>query len=536
MSPGRIELENADFAVAVPFGFVVDTAGRLQVLGSALGRRLRLQPGHDVHEALDVVRPWRSKRFVDLPLDPRATIVLRSRGGELELRGNNLAVGDGRIAFVGSPVVRDIDDFQRRGLQLSDFAPSDATPELLLSMQATRTALEDARKLGAELKGALADAHAATDAKARFLAMMSHEIRTPLNGFGAMIDLLRDSALSGEQRDNLETMDLCARSLLVLVNDILDYSKLEAGKIELAPSPTPLATAMTQIVDHFRAAARERGVELLLRIECPRELHVMLDVERTRQVLANLIGNAIKFTEEGLVAVQVSGPADGVLTIDVLDTGLGIPQQNLARLFEPFVQGDSTTTRRFGGTGLGLSISRQLARALGGEVRLVNTGPGGTWFRFTLGVEECAPPRAQSAPTTEQEAAIRFANAHVLVVDDDLTNQRIAARMLDKLGVQATIVGDGQAAIDITAGRQFDLILMDMMMPLVDGLEATRSIRRSAGPSAGAPILAFSAAAFDADRRSALAAGMNGFLEKPVRMDTLRRALLSHLPEATRRR
>jgi two-component system, sensor histidine kinase len=529
MSTDRVELGFADFAVAAPFGFVADADGRLLAVGGALARRLKLRPGQDVHEAFEVVRPWNTKRFGDLRVDPRTLIVLRTIDGSIELRGNNLAVGGRRTAFVGSPSVRDIDDFRRQGLQLADFAPSDATPELLISMQATRTALDDASKLGRELEAALAAAQAATLAKAQFLAVMSHEIRTPLNGFGAMIDLLHDSPLSEDQRENLRTMDACARSLLRLVTDILDYSKFEAGKVAPVPEPTSLARAMNQIVDHFRAAANERGIDLIVHLEFDTGVHVNIDLDRTRQVMANLIGNAIKFTEEGMVSVRVSRPGDDALAIDVLDTGPGISEDGQSRLFEPFVQADSTTTRRYGGTGLGLAISRQVARALGGDVRLTRSDVEGTSFRFTLRAPACEAPAVASA-AAGITAPQRLGHARVLVVDDDPTNQRIAARMLDKLGIEATVVADGQEAIDITATTRFDLILMDMMMPRVDGLAATRCIRGRRGPGAGTPILAFTAAAFDTDRQAAQEAGMNGFLEKPVRMETLRRALLAHLP------
>jgi two-component system, sensor histidine kinase len=391
-----------------------------------------------------------------------------------------------------------------------------------------RQRAEEMTRLAENLAWAETEAKAALRAKNQFLAVMSHEIRTPLNGFGAMIDLLHDSPLSEDQRENLRTMDACARSLLRLVTDILDYSKFEAGKVAPMPEPTSLARAMNQIVDHFRAAANERGIDLIVHLEFDPGVHVNIDLDRTRQVMANLIGNAIKFTEEGMVSVRISRPGDDALAIDVLDTGPGISVDGQSRLFEPFVQADSTTTRRYGGTGLGLAISRQVARAIGGDVRLTRSDVEGTSFRFTLRAPACEAPAVASA-AAGITAPQRLGHARVLVVDDDPTNQRIAARMLDKLGLEATVVADGQEALDITATTHFDLILMDMMMPRVDGLAATRCIRGRRGPSARTPILAFTAAAFDTDREAAKEAGMNGFLEKPVRMETLRRALLTHL-------
>ena len=530
MSDERIEIADADFARAVPFGFVLDTECRLVVLGGGLSRLFHVAVGTAADDVFTIVRPWRTPTFRTLPVDPTATVVLRARGADLELKGCTLSVDGGRrVAFLASPVVRDIDEFRRRGLQLGDFAPSDATPDLLLSMQATKTALTDAKKLSTSLKAALAEAQAATDAKARFLAMMSHEIRTPLNGFGAMIDLLRDSPMTPEQRDNLATMDRCARSLGVLVNDILEFSKLEAGKIAIERRPTRIAATLSQIVEHFRALAHDRGVELVLRVDCPDHPYVAIDLERVRQVLANLIGNALKFTANGNVVVRAMALDDGTIAIDVQDTGIGIPAESTRALFEPFTQVDASVTRRFGGTGLGLSISRQLARAMGGDVTLVHSDQHGSWFRFTFAAPRCAAP-ADGDETAAAGADRSCAGATVLVVDDDATNQLIATRLLRRLGIETTVVGDGVQAVNAAGKRRFDLILMDMMMPNLGGADATRQIRAGDGPCRDAPIIAFSAAAFDADRAVAANAGMNGFIEKPARLDSLRALLRTHLP------
>ncbi|MGK0520401.1 MAG: signal transduction histidine kinase, partial [Planctomycetota bacterium] len=301
-----MKISKTDFATAVPFGFVVDATGTLTIVGVALQRRLGAEPGMRVEDVFRVVRPTRVESFVDLPIAPKATVLLRAVQAELELKGSTMALDDGALtAFWGGAVVRDIVEFKQRGLQISDFPPSDATPDLLLSMQATRSALDDARKIGDKLKAALLTAEAATEAKARFLATMSHEIRTPLNGFGSMIDLLHDGELTLDQRENLDTMDVCTRSLLVLVNDILEFSKLEAGKIQVSPEPVLLHQAITRITEFFRASARERGVDLRVRIDAPTDLWLLMDADRVRQIVSNLLGNALKFTLKGHVELQV---------------------------------------------------------------------------------------------------------------------------------------------------------------------------------------------------------------------------------------
>ncbi|MCA8963351.1 MAG: response regulator [Planctomycetes bacterium] len=530
MSEARIEVSAGDFAAIVPFGFVTDRAGKLLVVGNSLRRRLGAEPGQSVAGVFKVVRPWRIQEFLDLPVNPGAAVMLRAVASELELKGSTMAVCGGEaIAFIGSAVVRDLDEFQQRELLISDFAPSDATPDLLLSMQATRTGLEDARKLGAELKVALADARAGMEAKARFLAMMSHEIRTPLNGFGAMIDVMRDGDLSDEQRESLDTMDQCARSLLGLVNDILEFSKLEAGRVRIVPEPVDVGAALTRIVDHFRVAARERTLDLRLDLDLGDVQWASLDFERVRQVTANLIGNSLKFTSTGAVQVRVAWGSEDRLVIDVRDSGIGISDECRAQLFEPFVQADNSTTRRFGGTGLGLTISRQLAQSMGGNVELVRSDGAGSHFRFTLLAPRCEPPIGAACPVPPVDP-VTFDSASILVVEDDRTNQLVAKKLLRKLAIVPTVVEDGLAAVEVAKTRRFDLILMDLMMPKLGGLDATRQIRSGDGPCRDVPIIAFSAAAFEGDREAAAQAGMTAFFEKPARLEALRQILRTHLP------
>lgn len=528
MPTRSVDLRPEDFAAAMPFGFMADERGCLQTVGTALQRRLDLQPGDLVAEHLRVIRPTGGKSFEQLASNPSATVQLRATSTDFEIKGCKVDAGEpGCSAFFGSPVVQNIEEFKSLGLRLGDFAPADAIPDLLLAMQATQAALRDARNLGEELQDALATARAATEAKARFLAVMSHEIRTPLNGFGSMIDLLRGSPLNTEQTELLDTMDRCAHSLLVLVNDILDFSKLEADKVAIERQPMMLNAALTEIVGHFDAIAAERGIELRLRSDFTNDVWVQLDFERVRQVLANLIGNAMKFTTEGCIEVSAQTEGD-LLLVDVIDSGVGIPDASKDHLFEPFMQADSSTTREFGGTGLGLTISRQLARAMSGEVELIRSDRDGTHFRFSLLAPTCdGCPTTPSA--TAPDANETFAGTRVLVAEDDATNQLIARRLLEKLGIETAVANNGVEAILATEQERFDLVLMDLMMPSLDGIEATRRIRASDGPCRDVPIVAFSAAALEADREAAQQAGMTGFLEKPARLAAVRGVLRRYL-------
>ncbi len=533
MSDAPFEIQRDDFATVIPFGFVLDTDGAFDIVGDTLARRLGAKPGQPVDEVFEIVRPVRCASARDLPVAPKATTVLRVRDSGLELRGCTVAVGwaGDRVAFIGSTTVQDIQEFRALDLQVGDFSPGDAVPDLLISMQAMRSALDDARRMGSELEGALEQAHAATAAKARFLAVMSHEIRTPLNGFGSMIDLLREGGLTSEQANCLDTMDSCAQSLLVLVNDILEFSKLEAGKVELRPDPQRLHDSVKRSVRHFDAAASEKGVALHVESDLDPSVYCTIDAHRMRQVISNLVGNALKFTDQGSVTVRLSTLGEDTHAVDVLDTGVGIPENERDCLFEPFVQADMSDARKFNGTGLGLTISRQLAQALGGDVELLHSSAGGTGFRFTFCAPRCEAPSLDET-TIRSTAAVTFENCRVLVAEDEPTNQMIAKKLLNRLAVDPVVVADGQAAVDAAASQHFDLVLMDLMMPNMGGMDATRAIRAGGGPCQDVPILAFSAAVSKESRDAALEAGMTDFIEKPARLKSLRAVLEEYLAGA----
>ncbi|MEM1450597.1 MAG: ATP-binding protein [Planctomycetota bacterium] len=536
MSDCGVSFSAEGFAESFPFGFVLEPTGEFRVVGAALRRRLGSKIGTHVDESLEIVRPWNVSGVMDLPRKASAAVLLRIRDTELEIKGQVVSTADdAHVVCIGTPVVRDFEEVKARDLQLVDFPPNDATPDMLLSMQATKTALEDARKLSAELKRALVEAHAAVEAKTRFLAVMSHEIRTPLNGFGSMVDLLRSSELDEEQHAQLDTMDDCAQSLLVLVNDILEMSKIESNGVSLQVHAVPLIETIERAVEHFRAEAESKSLALAFTTLGDVPEWVEGDRQRIRQVVSNLVGNAVKFTSKGSVGVVLESTSEGQIEVEVRDTGIGIPDEAQRLLFDPFTQADSSVTREFGGTGLGLAISREIARAMGGDVKLVtSTRAAGSVFRFTFAATETeAPQRAtedeDSALAVRRLGSDVLAGAEVLVAEDNPMNQLIARRLLTKLGAVPTIVEDGRLAVEAVAKRPYDLILMDLMMPNLAGTEATVEIRRLDCPWKDLPIVAFTAGAFAHDRSDAMAAGMNGYLEKPVRLPQLRAALVEHL-------
>ena len=391
-------------------------------------------------------------------------------------------------------------------------------PEMFVSIERDIT---DAKRQARELAEAKAAAEDAAQAKADFLATMSHEIRTPMNGVIGMAELMLEGPLDDGQREYAETIRSSARALLKIINDILDLSRLEAGRMDLAPEPFDLRHCVEGAVNLVRHEAIRKGLKLTARIPDDLPERVRGDDGRIRQVLLNLIGNAVKFTETGGVTISVDiEPAgdDWQATIEVADTGIGIADDKLAQVFESFAQADATTARRFGGTGLGLTISRRLAEAMQGELSVTSEEGRGSCFRLSLPLSRAEPPKLPAETPAEGDAPAedvsQLEGMDLLVAEDSSVNRFLIERFLEDTGLRLRFAHDGGQAVDMVAQRMPDVILMDMSMPVLSGIEATREIRSR--PGRQPLIVALTANAFDDDREACLAAGMNDFLTKPV--------------------
>ncbi len=409
------------------------------------------------------------------------------------------------------------------------------TREAEKARDAMARALEEAREMRRIAEAARERAEKADEAKGRFLAVTSHELRTPLHGITGALQVVGEG-LTGERKKHFHGIASdCASVLLKNVEDILDFSALEAGRLQLDPSPCDPAGLVREVVRLFTVQAAAKGLRLDASVDddCPKE--ALVDAHRVRQILINLVGNAVKFTAKGAIGVEIKrcqcppGSDARMMEVAVWDQGPGIPADQLSTIFEPFQRGDSARTRRKGGTGLGLAISRKLARQMGGDVTVESLEDVGSRFTFTLpfDVVTVENDTAPCAPAAAKQGPLR-----VLVAEDNGVNAQLMRVFLERLGHTAVLVEDGEQAVSQALSVAFDVVLMDVEMPVMDGLEAARRIIDTLGDSAP-PLVAVTANVSQRDRDVARAAGMSHFLGKPFRLEALEAVLAAALADPT---
>lgn len=469
----------------------------------------------------------------------KATINLRPL--ELSLRGQFVFAADGSGgAFVGSPWFSRIEEFAQHKVGLDMLPAHYGILENLFILQTNNATIRDFKRLVAELNikraqllEAREEALQAADSKARFLAMMSHEIRTPMNGILGMAHLLTQTSLTSEQHEYLSTIRECARGLHQILNDVLDISKLDAGKFQIERSAFNISRTAQSVVKLFRPLVESKGVAFTLECDLPDDELVLSDENRVRQILVNLLGNAMKFTDQGSIALRLMRePGSHLIEIEVSDTGIGMSPQTLESLFQPFEQGRSQSERGRGGTGLGLTISKKLAELLGGGISAQSSLKGGTTFKVTidaplqLSERNPEPPLAAVAPQTPFAIPTEI---KILLVEDNDANAFLMKRLFAKWGGSLAHAKNGREAVALAEQTLFDIILMDCQMPVMDGFEATRMIRSGEGRSKTTPIIALTANAFGEYQQMCGDAGMDDFVTKPIDMSQLVNCLRRYL-------
>lgn len=399
-----------------------------------------------------------------------------------------------------------------------------------------------------DLNRAKEEALQASRAKGEFLANVSHEIRTPLNGAIGMVEILQRTELDSKQREYLDIVQSSSQTLLAILNDILDYSKIESGNIDLDLGPIDLDALIRSVLDLFQPRARTKNLHLRYKIADNISSFVEGDEIRMRQILLNLVYNAIKFTDSGHIEIRVHLGSDEAkigepvdLHFAVEDTGIGIDETVLPNLFQPFKQADNSATRKVGGTGLGLTICRNLVELMGGKIEAQSSPGSGSTFSFTvksrlLKPEKSTPKEPPSVDSEKTEAEdTPLPTAKILLAEDNEVNRRVALLYLKRMDLEADWVENGKEAIERVAETPYDIILMDMQMPLMDGVEATREIRKMTGQEEYPWIIALTAGALQENREQAFAAGFNDYVTKPVHFTLLRDKLHEHIRKAARK-
>ena len=469
--------------------------------------------------------------------DPRSSGV---PGGHIEIRRFLSAPAMAGDTLVGQVAVANASrDYTAADLQTVERLASlyALAVQRSRSKKTLRLKITDLKRTETELTQAKESAEAASRAKSQFLAVMSHEIRTPMNAIMGMTDLTLETDLTDRQREYLEMVRSSSEHLLALINDILDLSRIEAGKVEIVRRPFRLRESMAEIVRTFSIRARDRGLDLVYHVDEDVPDDLAGDVGRLRQVVYNLVANGIKFTPRGEVLVHIAlmdaAPGTATLCIQVADTGIGVPAEKQAEIFDPFIQADASISRPYEGAGLGLPISRSLVRMMGGNLRLESDPGSGSTFSVTMpfdrpaadGVENRVARRPASPPTGTPAVPTAL---NILVAEDNPFNQKLVSILLEKKGHTATSARSGREALAALETGTFDLVLMDIQMPDMDGLEATAAIRKSEAEAATGrrlPVIALTAHAMAGDRDRFLAAGMDGYVPKPITAENLDRAM-----------
>ncbi len=512
LNPGRLDY-------LFPAYLCLGLNGRIEMAGPSLRRHCEADLlGGNFFDVFEIRKPKKAVSIEHLKKAARVSLVTRMQDPVLHLTGAVLCQGPRIYLLVGH--VPTLEDAPRSlNLSFSDFSPTDGSLDLATAAQIRLGLLLDTQTMADDLRQQKQEAEQEAEYKSRFLATMSHEIRTPMNGVMGMIDLVLAAPLAQAQRDKLELARDSARSLLKVIDDTLDFSKIQSGRLEIEQVEFEPARLIAETAALFQTQVTTDGVGLFEEVCADLPPWVLGDPVRIRQILLNLVGNAVKFTSAGRITLRVntaSAPNGPVMRFEVEDTGIGISAAAQDKVFDSFTQADASTTRRFGGTGLGLSIAKGLVTLLGGEIGVTSVEGEGSLFWFTVPYVPAERECSQDTDEAPEQTISGVQTLHVLLADDHPTNQIVLKAFLEALNHRVTIVDDGAKVLSSLDEDRFDLILMDIQMPTMDGLTAVQAIRSRPGPERTIPVVAVTANALEGDRETYLHAGMSGYLSKPI--------------------
>ena len=493
---------------------------------------LTITEGSSLSSILELLRPKRvPMTWEGLSSISHKPCSLRHKDYDMILRGQFVFAEDAEDGlFIGSPWFSKVEEYTRRSVSMQSLPAHYGTVETLFVLQTAQASLDDFKRLTEELQQqrreltkARTDAEQALKIKSRFLAMMSHEIRTPINGILGMLELLADSGLSNAQKEYAATLQDAAESLLRILNDILDFSRMEVDRFELIPQPFQLDVLLSQINQLLCTMAADKLIDFQIQNNLQRGLWLLGDELRLKQILLNLLSNAIKFTDKGFTLLQIDAAPDGQSIIfQVKDSGIGIDEETKTRLFQPFETSHISKNRNLSGTGLGLVIVHRLVELMDGSISVISEPEKGTLFTLQLPLPLLDKHTPLTSDLAKVPSEILFPKGiRVLLVEDNDINARITEHLLHKWGLTTLRVSNGQEAVDLAQRESFNLILMDCQMPVMDGLEATKIIRATPGPCQLVPIVALTANVFASDQAECLASGMDAFIPKPIEVNKL---------------